>query len=60
MAAVREGTLAWLAGRGVEELAAFGDHAEHGAVRVGERIHKIALHDIEHTEQLRAMREALQ
>lgn len=60
MAAVREGTLAWLAGRGVEELAAFGDHAEHGAVRVGERIHKIARHDIEHTEQLRAMREALQ
>ena len=38
-----------------EDLAAYGNHAERAAVRIGERIQQIANHDRAHTEQLAAM-----
>ena len=53
--AIRADTLAWVEGLEPDDLAAYGNHAERGAVRVGERIQKIATHDREHTEQLAAM-----
>jgi hypothetical protein len=53
--AVRAGTLAWVEGLDAEGLAAYGNHAERGAVRIGERIQLIANHDREHAEQLAAM-----
>ena len=53
--AIRVDTLAWIEALGSEDLAAYGNHAERGAVRIGDRIQQIARHDREHTEQLAAM-----
>ena len=53
--AIRADTLAWIETLDANALAAYGNHAERGAVRIGERIEKIARHDREHTEQLAAM-----
>ena len=53
--AIRADTLAWVEGLDAEGLAAYGNHAERGAVRVGERVQLIAGHDRAHTEQLAAM-----
>ena len=53
--AVRADTLAWVEGLDADGLAAYGNHAERGAVRIGERIQLIANHDREHAEQLAAM-----
>ena len=53
--AVRADTLAWVEGLDADGLAAYGNHAERGAVRIGERIQLIAGHDRAHTEQLAAM-----
>ncbi len=55
---VRRGTLEWTAGLGADVLAAYGNHAERGAVRVGERLRRIADHDRAHADQLAAMRAA--
>ena len=53
--ALRAETLAWVEGLTADELAAYGNHEERGAVRVGERIEQIARHDGEHAEQLAKM-----
>ena len=53
--AIRADTLAWIETLDDQALAAYGNHAERGAVRIGERIQQIANHDREHTEQLAAM-----
>ncbi|MCY4616712.1 MAG: DinB family protein, partial [Chloroflexi bacterium] len=53
--AIRGDTLAWIETLDSEALAAYGNHAERGAVRIGERIQLIANHDQAHTEQLAAM-----
>ena len=53
--AIRGDTLAWIEALDSEALAAYGNHAERGAVRIGERIQQIANHDQAHTEQLAAM-----
>ena len=53
--AVRAETLTWLEGLGADDLAAYGNHEQRGAVRVGERIEQIAVHDREHAEQLAKM-----
>ena len=53
--AVRAETLAWLEGLAADDLAAYGNHEQRGAVRVGERIEGIARHDREHAEQLAKM-----
>ena len=52
---IRVDTLAWIEALDSEDLAAYGNHAERGAVRIGDRIQEIARHDREHTEQLAAM-----
>ncbi len=53
--AVRADTLAWVESLDADGLAAYGNHAERGAVRIGERIQLIAGHDRAHAEQLAAM-----
>ena len=53
--AVRQGTLEWVGGLGADDLAAYGNHAERGAVRVGERVRLVAEHDRAHAAQLAAM-----
>ena len=53
--ALRAETLAWVEGLTADELAAYGNHEQRGAVRVGERIEQIARHDGEHAEQLAKM-----
>lgn len=53
--AIRADTLAWIETLDDQALAAYGNHAERGAVRIGERIEQIARHDREHTDQLAAM-----
>lgn len=53
--AIRVDTLSWVESLDANALAAYGNHAERGAVRIGERIQQIARHDREHTEQLAAM-----
>lgn len=53
--AIRADTLAWIETLDDQALAAYGNHAERGAVRIGERVEQIARHDREHTEQLAAM-----
>ena len=53
--AIRVDTLAWVETLDDNALAAYGNHAERGAVRIGERIQQIANHDREHAEQLAAM-----
>ena len=53
--AIRVDTLAWIEALDSEDLAAYGNHAERGAVRIGDRIQQIASHDRAHTEQLAAM-----
>ena len=53
--AIRVDTVAWIEGLDSGDLAAYGNHAERGAVRIGERIQQIANHDRAHTEQLAAM-----
>lgn len=58
--ALRAETLAWLEGLGQDELDAYGDHADRGAVRVGDRIARIAAHDRAHTQQLEKMLAASQ
>lgn len=58
--ALREETLAWLETLGPDELGAWGDHAGRGAVRVGERIARIADHDRAHAAQLAKMLRASQ
>lgn len=57
--AVRHSTTAWVQGVTGEQLAAFGNHPDRGAVQVGDRVVKIAGHDRSHAGQLRAMRETL-
>ncbi len=52
---IRVDTLAWIEALDSEDLAAYGNHAERGAVRIGDRIQEIARHDREHAEQLAAM-----
>lgn len=58
--ATRASTLAWLADASPAHLATFGNHLERGVVTVGERIDKIARHDLEHAGQLQRMREVAQ
>jgi ADP-ribose pyrophosphatase YjhB (NUDIX family) len=53
--AARERTRLWLASVDDEQLAHFGNHHERGAVRIGDRVEKIAHHEHEHAEQLLAM-----
>ena len=53
--AIRVDTLEWIEALDSEGLAAYGNHAERGAVRIGDRIQQIANHDRAHTEQLAAM-----
>lgn len=53
--AIRADTLVWVEGLDADGLAAYGNHAERGAVRIGERVQLIAGHDRAHTEQLAAM-----
>ena len=53
--AIRVDTLAWIEALDSEDLAAYGNHAERGAVRIGDRIQQIANHDRAHTEPLAAM-----
>ncbi|MCY3656074.1 MAG: DinB family protein [Chloroflexi bacterium] len=53
--AIRVDTLSWIESLDANALAAYGNHAERGAVRIGERIQQIANHDRAHTEQLAAM-----
>ena len=53
--AVRQGTLEWVGCLGADDLAAYGNHAERGAVRVGERVRLVAEHDRAHAAQLAAM-----
>lgn len=55
LAAVRADTLAWVESLDAEDLAAYGNHAERGAVRIGERVQLIAGHDRAHAGQLAAM-----
>ena len=52
---VRDETEVWLATLTPDELSRYGNHAERGAVMVGERIEKIARHYDEHADQLRVM-----
>ena len=56
--AARERTRFWLASLDEEQLGQFGNHHERGAVRIGDRVEKIARHEHEHTEQLLAMADA--
>ena len=58
--AVRAETLEWVEALEHDQLDAFGNHAERGAVRVRERIGKIAAHDRAHSEQLATMLAASQ
>ncbi len=58
--ALRAETLAWLEGLDQDALDAYGDHADRGAVRVGDRIARIAAHDRAHTQQLEKMLAASQ
>lgn len=58
--ALRAETLAWLGTLGQDELDAYGNHADRGAVRVGDRIARIAAHDRAHTQQLAKMLTASQ
>ena len=53
--AIRVDTLAWIEALDSEDLAAYGNHAERGAVRIGDRLQQIASHDRAHAEQLAAM-----
>jgi ADP-ribose pyrophosphatase YjhB (NUDIX family) len=48
-------TRRWLASLTLEDLERYGNHPERGAVRIGERVQKLARHEREHLEQLRAM-----
>ena len=57
--AVRADTEAWFEALSAEDLAAYGNHEERGAVRVGERASLIASHDRERTEQLTKMLAAM-
>ena len=56
--AVRERTRFWLASLEDDQLAQYGNHHERGAVRIGDRVEKIARHEHEHAEQLLAMSDA--
>lgn len=58
--ALRAETLAWLEALEQDQLDAYGDHADRGAVRVGDRIARIAAHDRAHTQQLEKMLAASQ
>jgi ADP-ribose pyrophosphatase YjhB (NUDIX family) len=51
----RSDTRLWLKFLDPADLEAYGNHAERGAVQIGDRIEKIARHDREHTDQLRTM-----
>ncbi|MYI82063.1 MAG: NUDIX domain-containing protein [Chloroflexi bacterium] len=53
--ALRAETLTWLETLDQDALDAYGDHADRGAVRVGDRIARIAAHDRAHTQQLEKM-----
>ncbi|MYE47598.1 MAG: NUDIX domain-containing protein [Chloroflexi bacterium] len=57
---LRAETLAWLEGLEQDQLDAYGDHADRGAVRVGDRVARIAAHDRAHTQQLEQMLAASQ
>ncbi len=57
---LRAETLAWIEELTQDELDAYGDHADRGAVRVGDRIARIAAHDRAHTQQLAKMLAASQ
>ena len=56
--AARERTRFWLASVTEDQLAQYGNHHERGAVRIGDRIEKIASHEHEHAEQLLGMSDA--
>ncbi len=56
--AERERTRFWLASLADEQLEQYGNHHERGAVRISDRIEKIARHEREHAEQLLAMSDA--
>ncbi|MEX2229036.1 MAG: DinB family protein [Dehalococcoidia bacterium] len=58
LAAVRAETRRWLTSLTPADLAAFGNHAQRGAVQVADRIAKMTNHVREHAEQLRAMARA--
>ncbi|MYB41242.1 MAG: NUDIX domain-containing protein [Chloroflexi bacterium] len=58
--ALRAETLTWLETLDQDALDAYGDHADRGAVRVGDRIARIAAHDRAHTQQLEKMLAASQ
>lgn len=53
--AIHVDTLDWVRSLDVSDLAAYGNHAERGAVRIGDRVQQIARHDREHTGQLARM-----
>ena len=57
---VREATLSWLRPLTDEQLAAYGNHPQRGAVTVGDRIGKIARCDREHVTRLEQMLGATQ
>lgn len=54
----RERTRSWLARLTDEQLGQYGNHHERGAVRISDRIEKIARHEHEHAEQLLAIADA--
>jgi ADP-ribose pyrophosphatase YjhB (NUDIX family) len=56
--AARERTRFWLASLQDEQLEQYGNHHERGAVRISDRVEKIARHEHEHAEQLQAMSDA--
>lgn len=56
--AARERTRFWLASLDDSQLEQYGNHHERGAVRISDRVEKIARHEHEHAEQLSAMSDA--
>ena len=56
--AARERTRFWLASLEDGQIAQYGNHRDRGAVRISDRVEKIARHEHEHTEQLLAMADA--
>ena len=53
--AARERTRFWLASLSDDQLGQYGNHHDRGAVRIGNRVEKIASHEHGHAEELLAM-----
>ena len=60
MAAAHEEVVRWARSLTPEELERQGGHPRRGSISVREMIERIANHDRRHTEQVRAIRRALQ